>query len=440
MKTLLKIIGVLIVLGIAAAVAIAFAPTHGTPPQQQVAADFKPAAGQGEYAMRLGDCAACHTVEGGKPFAGGRPIASPFGTIWSSNITPDPETGIGNYTLDDFRAALYDGIRKDGAHLYPAMPYDNFRKMSEEDVRALYSYFMKEVEPVSGHAPKTRLAFPFDQRWGIRVWNWAALSGPGFQPRYNDPVLDRGAYIVEGPGHCGACHTPRNLVFSQEGVDAEKTTFLAGGEIGGWSAPSLHGPKSAPRVWSAADLTSYLASGRNTHAAVAGEMTLVIEDSLQYMTDQDLDAVVAYLRHINGATDNPPPATNDEDNSKTVALLSSADPSIGLGPRLYLDNCNACHFVNGKGAADIFPSLDGNSIVTADQTAGLIDVILHGARMPSTKTHPARLAMPGFGERLSNGEVAVLATFLRSAWSNTAGPVSSETVAKKRGQAKDAVQ
>lgn len=436
MKTFVRIVLSLIGLGILAVLLIAFVPVQRTAPQQAVAAGFKPDVEHGRYLARLGDCAACHTADGGQSFAGGRAIASPLGTIWSTNITPDPKTGIGSYTLADFRAALYDGVRPDGTHLYPAMPYENYRRLSEEDVQSLYAYFMQGVKPVAVEAKVTSLAFPFNQRWAIRVWDWAALSSPGFKPRYHDKALDRGAYIVETLAHCGACHTPRDGIFAQAGIDADSTAFLSGGDIGGWSAPDLRGASSAPQAWSAEDLKAYLSSGRNSHSSVTGEMTSVVGDSLQYATGSDVDAIVAYLRHIGkgggaAAPASPQPAQPD----KTTQLLASADPSMPLGARLYLDNCNACHFVDGKGADGVFPELGGNSLVTAKQTAGLIDVILNGARLPSTSSRPEALAMPGFGKRLSNEEVATLATFVRGAWSNHAGPVTAKDVAARRAAA-----
>ncbi len=433
MRIALTAIASLIVLMVIAVALIAFVPIRTTPPQQQLPADYKPPAGRGEYIMRLGDCEACHTAEGGARFAGGRALESPFGSIISTNITPDPETGIGKHTLDDFRAALYDGVRPDGEllySLYPAMPYENYRKISEEDVRALYDYFMNEVPAVSNRARPTDLAFPFNQRWAIRVWDWLALDEPGFTPRYDDAALDRGAYIVEGLAHCGACHTPRDVIFAQPATTAEDAAFLSGGTVGEWPAQDLRGPDSAPQRWTASELKNFLATGRNGHAAVTGEMSLVVRDSLQYLSPQDLDAIVSYLRHIGTAGEAAAPDENGREG--TIKLLSSADPDMELGPRLYLDNCNACHFVDGKGAAEVFPALDGNSLVVADQTAGLIDVILYGARLPSTKDRPAALAMPGFGHRLTDGEVAELATFLRGAWSNDAGAIDPEAVAARR--------
>lgn len=416
-------------------IAFIYWPVQTTAPQSELPADHKVPGGAGEYAMRLSDCAACHTAQDGKRFAGGHVIESPMGVIYSSNITPDPETGIGEMTLDQFRAALYDGIGKDGDHLYPAMPYANYRKLSETDVRALYSYFMDEVPPVRNEVRAPEMDFPFDQRWGIRAWKWVALGKPGFTPRFDDPQLDRGAYLVEGPGHCGACHSPRNAVFAEVGYTSEDNGFLSGGEIAGWHAPDLRAADSAPQKWAAEQLAHWLRTGRNNHAGVSGEMQLVVGKSLQYLSDDDVAAMVAYLRHI--GRDGPAPKTpapRPETSGKTEALLASADPEMELGARLYLDNCNACHFVDGLGADEVFPELDGNSLVNAPGAAGLINVILFGTEMPSTRIRPMRLRMPGFANRLSDNEAASLASFVRSAWSNASGAVDAAAVAAVRAK------
>lgn len=429
MVIFLRTIVALAVAGLLALLAVILVPQGTTPPQETLAADWRPARGEGEYVMRLADCAACHTAEGGQPFAGGRPIESPLGTIYSSNITPDPDHGIGGYTLDEFRAALVDGIRQDGAHLYPAMPYENYRMLREEDIRALYAYFMEEVAPVPVAASVTDLAFPFDQRWGIRMWNWVALGDPGFQPRLGDALLDRGAYLAEAPGHCGACHSPRNAAMAQAGLRAGDPGFLEGGEIDGWSTPPLTGPRSAIAGWTMDDLKLFLASGRNDHAAVLGEMRLVIDESTQYWSEGDLAAISAYLLELNrGVTPRGPPAGAVDG---TAALLTAA-LDLPEGARLYLDNCNACHFVRGQGADQVFPELAGSSLVNAPKATGLTDVILQGSALPSTAARPYRLRMPGFAARLSDAEVAELATFLRSAWGNDAGAVTADEVRAHR--------
>jgi alcohol dehydrogenase (quinone), cytochrome c subunit len=428
---ILRLLGGLAIVAAVALLSIIFVPVQRTPAQVQVAADEVVVAGSGEYAMRMGDCVACHTAKGGAPFAGGLPIDSPLGTIYSSNITPDPVHGIGNWTLDDFRASLYDGIDDEGHHLYPAMPSDNYRKLSEADVASLYRYLMDQVTPVASDPPETELSFPFDQRWGLRLWKWVAYEKAGFVPRYDDLVLDRGAYLVEGPGHCGACHSPRSQLFVQSGYSPDDSDFLSGGVIDGWTAPALRGPGSAPAIWEEAQLVAFLQSGRNNHAGVAGEMASVVEDSMQYMTDADVTAVARYLRHVAtdaDALDTPSVPIAEETENGTAAMLLAASPDMDLGARLYLDNCNACHFSTGAGADGVFPELFGNASVLADEPSGFLQVILNGAAMPSTATRPARLRMPAFGERLSDDEVAALATFVRQAWGNDASPVAAETV------------
>ncbi len=448
MRTFLRVLLALAIVAVIGLLLFIFIPPQTTEPHEDLAAGWQPEEGAGEYVMRLADCAACHTAEDGVQFAGGRPINSPLGVIYSANITPDDETGIGDYSLDEFRAALYDGVREDGAHLYPAMPYDNYRFLTEEDVRALYLYFTTEVEPVSNPVPEPELGFPFDQRWALRAWKWVGLpeaerdvGGPG---RYDDEQLNRGAYIVEGPGHCSACHSPRTQTFTQAGFTAEDPEFLTGGEIDGWTAPGLRGPDSPPQTWSGEELARVLGTGRNAHASVVGEMALVVEDSLQYLTAEDMQAVVAYLRHI--GTDGPAPeddadvpdeaeqvrAVDELVENATAAMLSTADPDMPLGARLYLDNCSACHMVDGRGADEVFPELDGSFLVTAAEPTGLIHMILEGDELPSTEERPMRLRMPGFGWRLSDAEVAELASFVRNAWSNDAGSVTAGMVADLR--------
>jgi mono/diheme cytochrome c family protein len=406
-------------------------------PTAQLAADFKPAAGQGEYLMRAGDCMACHTSEGGKPFAGGRAIQSPMGTIWTTNITPDKDTGIGNWSLADFRAALYDGVTPNGTHLYPAMPYENYRKLSEEDVVALYDYFMHQVEPVSNKVEETKLAFPFNMRFGLRAWNWLAASyAAGSKPDAGeDAQFNRGKYLVEGAGHCAACHSPRNLFMAQDGIDNTSKAFLSGGEIDGFTAPDLRGPASGPQTWSTEQLAAYLATARNAHSSATGEMMLVVRDSLQYMTHEDNLAIATYLKKI-GSNGAAAPAAQPEkaEVTGTETVLSDAKHDMALGPRLYLDNCAACHAVSGKGAGETFPALDGNSLVAAKSPKGLISVILHGAELPSTPDRPMKLRMQGYDDRLSDDEVAALATFLRDGWHNKAASVSAADVTAVRGE------
>jgi alcohol dehydrogenase (quinone), cytochrome c subunit len=444
MKLHIRIAALFVTAGAAAFGALIFVPPRLTPASAlaspvSVAGRVDPI--DGRYATTLADCAACHTVDPKRPFAGGRAIAAPMGTIYATNITPDKRAGIGSWTLDEFRAALVDGVAKGGRRLYPAMPYDNYRQLSETDIEAIYAYLMRDVRPDPEPGPQTRLIFPFNQRWGMRLWNWVSLDRPGFRPTRQDPQLRRGEYLVEGPGHCGACHTPRTLFMAQQATDASDARFLSGGEIGGWTAPGLRGPNSAPQRWSAAELKAYLTTGRNTQAAAGGEMALAIGHSLQYLEPSDADALVAYLRAIGGGgggsrTSAPEGITASRidrgRSDPTTRMLTSASPHMPDAARTYLDNCAACHSADGRGADGVFPALAGNDTVTAASPAGLIDTILHGATMPSTQGRPEQLRMPGFGERLDDRRVAALATFLRSAWGNAAGPVTARDVAGRR--------
>ncbi|WP_115718828.1 cytochrome c [Gallaecimonas mangrovi] len=399
---------------------------------QAFAADDAALVHKGEYLSRAGDCIACHTKEGGEAFAGGKAIASPFGNIYSTNITPSKTAGIGNYSYEQFEQALRHGRRADGAFLYPAMPYPDYALLTDDDVKALYAYFMHGVKAVDTKAPKTDLSFPFSQRWGIRFWNWTFTDSDSFKPDASkSPEFNRGAYLVEGPGHCGSCHSPRGFAYQEKGYTSQDDDFLTGGDVGIWHAPSIRGGKGGGlEGWSVADITDYLASGRNRHTAVVGEMTSVIEHSMSYMSKADLTAMATYLKALPGQGN----AISDDKaaTDKTAKLLNSAKVGKDSGERLYLDNCGACHFTRGEGGARIFPVLNGNSLVNAEDPSGLIHVILAGSRMPSTKAGPEAVAMPGFGWRLSDEETAKLATFLRQAWSNKAGSVSASDVAKVR--------
>lgn len=441
MKTFLRVLGLLALVGVVAVLALIFVPVQRTAPETALAADWRPAEGQGEYVFHASDCVACHTAEGGRPLAGGRAIESPMGTIWSTNITPDPQTGIGDWSLDDFRAAMIDGLTPDGRHLYPAMPYENYRLMREEDIAALYDYLMTEVEPVRAEVEATALSFPFNQRWGIRAWNWLALNhGPGFTPTAPTEQQARGQYLVEAPGHCAACHSPRTVFMTQDGVRSGQGAFLEGGVIEGWNAPRLVGAEASIAEWSVDDTALYLASGRNAHSAANGEMGLVVEHSLQYLTDADNLAIAAFLKGEDAATDRIadaevraiPDAPARAEGEATALALTEASPDLPLGARLYLDNCSGCHFVTGQGAPEIFPALDGNSLVTGSETGPLLSIILHGTSLPSTDKRPFALAMQGYSERLDDAEVAELASFLRSAWGNEAGPVAPADVAAAR--------
>ncbi|WP_322045204.1 cytochrome c [Paraburkholderia sp. J67] len=402
-----------------AALAPAFAQAQTTAQAQNPSAALIK---QGAYLARAGDCMACHSTTGRKPYTGGLPIVSNIGTIYSTNITPGKRNGIGNYTEQQFAAAVRQGIRADGSHLYPAMPYPSYAKISDADIHALYTYFMQGVAASNDPAPATDLSFPFNQRWGMALWNWAFTSDAPFKgPDGASEQVQRGAYLVESLGHCGSCHTPRGFAMNEKALDSSNALFLAGGTLNGWNTPSLRGMSR----WSQQDIVDYLQTGRNNRAAVAGEMTSVVYNSTSHMSDADLAAIAAYLKTLPASGEKT--AAVQPSASNTTARLTAAQ-NLTLGERLYVDNCSACHFVNGQGAPRVFPHLDGATVVDATDPTGLIKVILAGARTPSTAKAPSVLPMSGFADRLDDDEVAQLATFVRGAWSNRAGVVDASEV------------
>ena len=405
-----------------AVLALAGAAAHAAPDQTLIQ--------RGEYLARAGDCIACHSAAGKPAFAGGLAIDSGHGIIYSTNITPDKQKGIGAWTEQQFADAVRKGVKPDGTHLYPAMPYTSYAKVNDADIKALYAFFQSGVKPSTYAPPATSMNFPFNLRWGMGVWNYLFADTKPFvaQAGWSDKVT-QGAYLVEGLGHCSSCHTPRGFAMNEKASNSGQDKFLAGGELNDWPVPSLRG---LPR-WSEAQIVDYLQTGRNNGAAVAGEMTSVVEHSTAHLKDDDLQAVAAYLKQLPPV---PPrgPAVKPQGKEETARKLTAA-VNLTLGERLYLDNCAACHFVNGKGASRVFPELDGATVINADNPTALVNVILHGARTPSTDKAPSILVMPGFSRRLSDAEAASLASFLRQGWTNSADSVSERDVAKIRAKA-----
>lgn len=418
------------------ALGYALIPTHtrpiasGQPPHSDAASIER-----GRYLAVAADCTACHTAPGGKPFAGGLALDSPLGAIYSTNITPDKDSGIGKFTLDDFDRAVRHGIDDDGETLYPAMPYPSYARMSDEDVAALYDYFMHGVAPVPSTAPANGIPWPLSIRWPLAVWRKLYAPSPDAPPfsasHYTDPVVARGAYLVEGPGHCGTCHTPRALTLQEKALDDSSSVFLSGGQrIGGWTAVNLRG-NSADGLgdWSKEDIVATLRTARNSQQAVIGApMNDVIVHSTQYLNDADLEAIAAYLKTL-------PPAPGDRSkfapNPATAAALA-AGHEANRGAELYVDNCAACHRTDGQGSLKVLPKMAGNSTVLSDDPNSLISVVLGGSSLPGTAAAPSPLGMPGFGWRLTNDEVAQLLTFIRNSWGNQASSVSAGDVGRVR--------
>ncbi len=393
---------------------------------------------RGAYLARAGDCIACHTAPEGQPFAGGVPLNTPIGMIYSTNITPDLETGIGRYSMDDFVKVMREGVAKDGHRLYPAMPYTSYAKLSQEDLLALYAYFMQGMEPVHNPNHPTQLSWPLSMRSLMAVWNALYLKKAEYATDPNKSASwNRGAYLVQGLGHCGGCHTPRG-VLSQEKAGSEKDgrQYLAGATLDNWHASPLTGDRETGlHAWSKDEIVEFLRTGRTERVAALGVMAEVVGKSTQYLTDQDLMAIAEYLKSL--------PPSNDEgqgnaDSAMQAGAASAATHALRVGDtgmrgsRVYLDNCNACHRSDGSGANRTFPNLVKNEAVNAKDPITLIHIMLAGASMPSTQTAPSAFAMPDLGWRLSDAEVADVLTFVRGSWGNHAAAVSRDEVGRVR--------
>ena len=284
-------------LGLALALGAVSAPMSGAA-AQTAANGAMPS--KGEYLARASDCVACHSVPGGKAFTGGLKMGTPLGAIYATNITPDPETGIGGYSLAEFDRAVRGGVAKDGHHLYPAMPYPSYAKMSDADIAALYSYFMKEVPPVKLANKPSEIPEKLAFRFPLAIWNALFTDSAPYQ---NDPghdaVWNRGAYLVQGPGHCGACHTPRGFAFQEQATTERGAAFLAGASLDGWSASNLRGDaRTGLGSWSAEDIVAFLGEGHNRDGAAFGSMVDVINNSTPYLSADDLHAIAVYLKSL----------------------------------------------------------------------------------------------------------------------------------------------
>ncbi len=381
-----------------------------------VASSSALAMSEGEYVAKAADCAACHTAPQGRDMAGGLRFATPIGDIYSTNITPDKTAGIGNYSFDDFDKAMRKGIAKDGHPLYPAMPYTSYAKMSDKDMRALYTYLMDEVKPQPEANRENPISWPLSMRWPLRVWNSLFLSSGEFKPRADQSEeWNRGAYLVQGAGHCGACHTPRGWAQQEKAEDESDAKFLSGGELDGWYAPSLRGIKGSQQ-----ELVTLLKTGRNTHAAVSGPMGEVITNSTQFMTDADLNSMAVYLLSL-----------------KSEPAASPAKPAqvTASGQQTYARYCSTCHGTQGEGQDFNIPALAGNVTVTSPNPQTLLRVILSGGQTPVTAEHMSK-TMPGYGWALNDQQVAELTNTLRGSWGNQAEAVTAEQVKAARDASK----
>lgn len=389
-----------------------------TPLFSQAATSDPQAFGQiekGRYLSVVSDCASCHTIPGsGHPFAGGRAIETPFGNLVAPNITPDLDTGIGAWSDDEFDAAVRKGIGRDGSRLYPAMPYNDYTKMSRDEVLAIRAY-LNTVPPDRNPVVVNTLPFPFDIRAAMNVWDALYFTEGEYKPSPKKSAeWNRGAYLVTGPGHCGACHTPKSA------LGGDKTSrFLKGEALQGWYAPNITGDDKGLGHWTNDDIVSYLRSGHNQTSAATGPMAEVVSLSSSQMTDADLKAIATYLKSFSEVSDPPKPLRPD-------------DPVMVAGAAIYGDQCSACHGLDGHGASKLFPSIAGSSAVRADNPATLVRIVLRGARSVATDEEPTAPGMPSYGWQLNDTQVAAVLTYIRNSWGAAAAAVSPSEVAFAR--------
>lgn len=370
---------------------------------------------RGRYLAVVGDCSACHTADAAKPFAGGFRIDTPFGPLLGANITPDVVTGLGTWTFSDFQRAMSEGIGHGGKRLYGAMPFTAYTKMTQQDDQDLWAY-LQTLQPIAKDVHTNQLPFPFNIRTSLLVWNWLNFNKGEFKPDPLQSALwNRGAYLVEGPGHCGTCHTPKNAL----GGD-KNSQFLRGNNLGAWWAPDItNNDHTGIGQWTNDDLVTYLRTGVNRFGIASGPMAEEVEHSSAHWHDADLKAVAVYLKSGNSLQPAP-------------RALSAGDSRMVAGKAIYFDRCSACHNASGTGEPNIFPRLAGNPLIRAADPTSLAHVVLAGSRAGSTDSRPTAPAMPSFAWDLNDQQVADVLTYIRNSWGNAAQPVKAAEVARLR--------
>jgi mono/diheme cytochrome c family protein len=375
---------------------------------------------RGAYLARAGNCMACHTTRGGEPFAGGRAIETPFGAVYTSNLTPDEQSGIGSWSAAHFWRAMHNGRSKDGRLLYPAFPYTSYTQVTREDSDALFAY-LRSVPAVFNPNHAHTLQFPFDSQAALAVWRALYFTPGVHQPEPSRSAeWNRGAYLVQGLGHCSACHSARNaLGATTAGLD------LAGGLIPmqNWYAPSLASKQEAGVAdWERGDIVGLLKDGVSKRGSVSGPMAGVVLGSTQYLTPDDLGAMAQYLKEL-------PPSTASPSPSHSPAAEATGSPA---GAKLYEQHCAGCHGLQGDGVPKAYPALAGNRAVTMAQTANLVQIVLHGGFSPATQGNPRPFGMPPFVLVLTDAEIAAVLTHLRQSWGNQANSVTALDVNRMR--------
>jgi mono/diheme cytochrome c family protein len=379
---------------------------------------------RGEYLARAGDCSACHTVKGQEAYAGGVPIPTPFGILYGPNITPDSETGIGKWTADDFWRALHDGRSKDGTLLYPAFPYTNYTKVVRADADDLFAY-LRSLQAVRKTTRKHELAFPYNQRKLLIGWRALYFKAGEYE---DDPAQDkewnRGAYLVDGLGHCNACHSSRNMLGA-----VAKGDVVAGGliPIQNWYAPSLTSNREMGLGdWAISEVVDLLKTGVSARGVVFGPMSTVVHDSLQHLTVADITAMAIYLKSQTQEEEPPEPPQIKVTDKQAEALVAQ-------GAKLYDDRCADCHQRRGEGVPGIYPPLENNESIVMRYPINAIRIVVNGGFPPSTQDNPRPYGMPPFGQNLTDEEIAAVVSYVRQSWGNHAPAVSPAEITSARG-------
>jgi mono/diheme cytochrome c family protein len=369
---------------------------------------------KGLYLARAGDCAACHTADPAKPMAGDYALTTPFGTIYTANLTPDPETGIGKWNADEFYKAMTKGLEPDGTRLYPAFPYTHFTILKREDSDALFAY-LKTLKPISQRIQSPDFMWPLSWRFVMRGWNLVNFKHHPFRPdSEKSAIWNRGKYLVLGLGHCAMCHSPKNMLGAEE-----QDNRVSGGEVEGWWAPSLSGDKrDGIGNWTKDDLVSFLKYGRNEKSAAFGPMSDVIEDSTRYLNDQDLEAIATYVKGIPARGDEAPAKLSDDQSKQAQSV----------GKEIYAAQCSACHAPGGAGVPTMFAPLKGSSLAQSRNPKTVIRAVLEGVRSAPTDKYPTPHSMPSFAGKLTDGEIAAVVNYVRDSFGNQAAAVSESDV------------
>jgi mono/diheme cytochrome c family protein len=393
-------------------------------PPSPARAQAKPAAGiieRGRYLAQAGDCIACHTIPGEKIFSGNRPMPTPFGTLYSPNITPDPVTGIGKWTKDEFYSMMHTGRSRNGDLLYPAMPFASYTKVTRADCDAIFAY-LRSVPAVRQPSRQHDLRFPFNNRALLIGWRTLYFQEGEYKPdKAKSAEWNRGAYLVQGLGHCAMCHTPINALGGSSVADAFEGGLIP---MQNWYAPSLTSNREAGLGnWQIQDIMDLLQAGVSHRATVYGPMAEVTYNSLQYMSDDDVRAMAVYLKSLPG---------QDAPEPEVAPLRADLTQRYSEGKRIYAAHCAECHGAEGRGKPPHYPPLAANQSISMTSSVNPIRMVLNGGYPPGTRKNPMPYGMPPFAQSLSDADIAAVVTFIRTAWGNRGGPVTEREINRLR--------